>query len=43
MHCITCVIIKKHTKAAEKINLLLEVGDANELLSKDAAQRKTLL
>ena len=24
-----CYNIKKHTKAAEKINLLLEVGDAN--------------
>lgn len=36
-----CHNIKKHTRAGEKINLLLEVGDANVLLSNNAADRKT--
>ena len=38
-----CYNIKKHTKAAEKINLFLEVGDANVLLLKNLVERKTPL
>jgi hypothetical protein len=38
-----CWSIKKHTKAAEKINLILQVGDANLLLSTKDNDGKTPL
>eukprot|EP00979_Chaetoceros_neogracilis_P005944 scaffold1163_cov289-Chaetoceros_neogracile.AAC.3 len=38
-----CWFIKKHTKAAEKIKLILQVGDANLLLATKKGQRRTPL
>jgi hypothetical protein len=42
LHCL-CIAIKTHTKVAEKIKLILQVGDANLLLStKNHDEKKTL-
>jgi ankyrin repeat protein len=42
LHCL-CIAIKRHTKAAEKIKLILQVGDANLLLSAKNRVGKTPL